>query len=64
MSYVEHQHIKEWLTQHEHQILDAEYKKPGELSGHPAMGPQQDPVERHSSPVSSDSRFAWSQLPA
>ncbi|MFF3545021.1 hypothetical protein ACFYXD_24600 [Streptomyces platensis] len=27
MSYVEHQHIKEWLTQHEHQILDAEYSK-------------------------------------
>ncbi|MET7796108.1 hypothetical protein [Streptomyces decoyicus] len=27
MSYVEHQHIKEWLTRHEHEILGAEYSK-------------------------------------
>lgn len=27
MSYVEHEHIKEWLSRHEHEILSTEYSK-------------------------------------
>ncbi|MEW2438717.1 hypothetical protein AB0952_31975 [Streptomyces caniferus] len=27
MTYTEHQHIKEWLAQHEHEILSTEYSK-------------------------------------